>query len=330
MRWLRLQGAIIVARGKSSQFANGESATADWVDQMCPFNPRGDGYQQPSSSSSGPGAAIAAYDWIDNTVGSDTGGSITGPASVNGIYGMRPTWNAINLTGVIPLQPTQDTAGFFARDAVTAATFSRGWYGDRFGNYTQLPKVIDPVPRWSDQADSNVQTLIFPNSSWTFEAGYTGTAQFNAFRQALTSYVNPTTIDTRDFDGFWNDTGRFAQFGNETTNTYMAKVYGSLIGYYQWFNFAVPWISDYQTINDGRIPFIDPSPLVRWDYGRFNVTAADFNASMAKKEVWGDFINTAVLPPDNTTCTEAIYVIPFTLGSVSYRVNWSITSACYC
>lgn len=45
---------------------------SDWVDQMCPFNPRADGYQQPSSSSSGPGAAIAAYDWLDNTIGSDT------------------------------------------------------------------------------------------------------------------------------------------------------------------------------------------------------------------------------------------------------------------
>lgn len=67
-----LKGAVIVGRVKTSQFANGESATADWVDQMCPFNPRGDGYQQPQSSSSGPGAAAAAYDWLDHTIGSDT------------------------------------------------------------------------------------------------------------------------------------------------------------------------------------------------------------------------------------------------------------------
>ena len=66
------QGGIIVGRAKTSQFANGESATADWVDQMQPFNPRGDGYQQTSSSSAGPGAAQAAYAWLDHTVGSDT------------------------------------------------------------------------------------------------------------------------------------------------------------------------------------------------------------------------------------------------------------------
>ena len=135
------QGAIVVGRSKTSQYANGESATADWVDQMCPFNPRGDGYQQPSSSSSGSGAAIGAYDWLDNTIGSDTGGSITGPAGVQGVYGLRPTWGAISLEGVIPLQATQDTAGFFDRSAVRGAAFAKGWYGDKFKTYAKLPSV---------------------------------------------------------------------------------------------------------------------------------------------------------------------------------------------
>ena len=58
---------------------------------------------------------------------------------------MRPTWGAIDLTGVIPMQPTQDTAGFFARDAVAGASFARAWYGDKFGNYTSWPKVCHQV-----------------------------------------------------------------------------------------------------------------------------------------------------------------------------------------
>jgi hypothetical protein len=51
-------GAAIVGKMKTSQFANGESATADWVDYHAPFNPRGDGYQDPSSSSAGPAAGV--------------------------------------------------------------------------------------------------------------------------------------------------------------------------------------------------------------------------------------------------------------------------------
>jgi hypothetical protein len=49
-------GAIVVGKVKTSQFAIGETATADWVDVHAPFNPRGDGYQDPSSSSAGPAA----------------------------------------------------------------------------------------------------------------------------------------------------------------------------------------------------------------------------------------------------------------------------------
>ncbi|KAL8737728.1 MAG: hypothetical protein Q9190_008084, partial [Brigantiaea leucoxantha] len=75
-------GAVIVGKMKTSQFANGEVATADWVDYHSPFNPRGDGYQDPSSSSSGPGAGAGSYPWLDLTLGSDTGGSIRGPSQV--------------------------------------------------------------------------------------------------------------------------------------------------------------------------------------------------------------------------------------------------------
>ena len=53
-------GAILVGKMKTSQFANGEIATADWVDYHEPFNPRGDGYQDTSSSSSGPGSGAGS------------------------------------------------------------------------------------------------------------------------------------------------------------------------------------------------------------------------------------------------------------------------------
>ena len=105
-------GAILVGKMKTSQFANGETATADWVDYHSPFNPRGDGYQDPSSSSSGPGAGAGSYPWLDLTLGSDTGGSIRGPSQVQGLYGNRPSHGLVPLTGVMPLAPELDTAGF--------------------------------------------------------------------------------------------------------------------------------------------------------------------------------------------------------------------------
>lgn len=67
-------GAVVVGKTKTTQFALGEAPTADYVDQLAPFNPRGDGYQNPQGSSSGSAAGVAAYEWLDFGTGSDTGG----------------------------------------------------------------------------------------------------------------------------------------------------------------------------------------------------------------------------------------------------------------
>lgn len=105
-------GAILVGKMKTSQFANGETATDDWVDFHAPFNPRGDGYQDPSSSSSGPGSGAGSYPWLDLALGSDTGGSIRGPSQVQGLFGNRPSHGLVPLTGTMPLAPELDTSGF--------------------------------------------------------------------------------------------------------------------------------------------------------------------------------------------------------------------------
>ena len=105
-------GAILVGKMKTSQFANGEVATADWVDYHEPFNPRGDGYQDTSSSSAGAGSGIGSYPWLDLALGSDTGGSIRGPSQVQGVYGNRPSHGLVPLTNTMSLAPPLDTAGF--------------------------------------------------------------------------------------------------------------------------------------------------------------------------------------------------------------------------
>ncbi|MGI4983598.1 MAG: amidase family protein, partial [Janthinobacterium lividum] len=72
-------------------------------------------------SSSGSASAVS-HGQCDFALGSDTGGSVRGPASHCGLYGMRPTQDRISLAGCFPLCATFDTCGFFARDA---AVFQR-------------------------------------------------------------------------------------------------------------------------------------------------------------------------------------------------------------
>ena len=64
-------GASIIGKTKLSSFASREEPT-ECVDFQAPFNPRGDGYQSPAGSSSSSGAAVAAYDWLDFAIWSDS------------------------------------------------------------------------------------------------------------------------------------------------------------------------------------------------------------------------------------------------------------------
>ena len=74
----------------------------------------------PCGSSSGSGAAVAAgMAWA--AIGTETDGSITCPASANGIVGFKPTVGMVSRTFVVPISHSQDTAGPMARSVRDAA-----------------------------------------------------------------------------------------------------------------------------------------------------------------------------------------------------------------
>ncbi len=111
--WERLSGAGAILLGKTSthEFATGgPSFDLPWPPARNPWNPD----HIPAGSSSGSGAAVAsgmAY----MAMGSDTGGSIRGPAGVNGLSGLKPTYGRLSRRGIFPLSWTQDHAGPLAR-----------------------------------------------------------------------------------------------------------------------------------------------------------------------------------------------------------------------
>jgi amidase len=79
-----------------------------------PINPKApDRYT--GGSSCGSAAAIAGG-LVDIALGSDTGGSVRAPASFCGLVGLRTTQDLIPIDGTMPLAPSFDTVGWFARD----------------------------------------------------------------------------------------------------------------------------------------------------------------------------------------------------------------------
>ncbi|MFM0183604.1 amidase [Paraburkholderia aspalathi] len=78
-----------------------------------PLNPRWP-HALPGGSSSGSASAVASGE-VDFALGTDTGGSVRVPAAFCGLWGMRPSHDAISLESVLPFAPCFDTVGWFAR-----------------------------------------------------------------------------------------------------------------------------------------------------------------------------------------------------------------------
>jgi amidase len=119
---LRAAGAVILGKTNLSEWANIRSthATSGWSGRGGQTRNPYVLDRNPCGSSSGTGAAIAANLAVVG-VGTETDGSITCPASVNGLVGIKPTLGLVSRAGIIPIAHSQDTAGPLARSVADAA-----------------------------------------------------------------------------------------------------------------------------------------------------------------------------------------------------------------
>ena len=152
---LRASGCVILGKTNLSEWANFRStrSTSGW-------SGRGGQTRNPyaldrntSGSSSGSGAAIAAS-LCAIAVGTETDGSITSPASVCGLVGIKPTVGLVSRSGIVPIAHSQDTAGPMTRTVADAAVLLGAMTGvdprDRAtrasaGKAQDYTKALDPA-----------------------------------------------------------------------------------------------------------------------------------------------------------------------------------------
>jgi amidase len=113
---LREAGAIVLAKANMSEFASGPARSSLGGQSLNPH----DLTRTPSGSSGGTGVAIAAA-YAPLGMGTDTGGSIRGPSTSNGIVGLKPTHGLLSRGGIIPLSLSFDTGGPMARSVTDVA-----------------------------------------------------------------------------------------------------------------------------------------------------------------------------------------------------------------
>ena len=119
---LRAAGAVILGKANLSEWANIRSSSS-----ISGWSAVGGQTRNPYAldrntcgSSSGSGAAVAAG-IVDLAIGTETDGSVTCPAALNGIVGLKPTVGLVSRTHIVPISVSQDTAGPMTRTVRDAA-----------------------------------------------------------------------------------------------------------------------------------------------------------------------------------------------------------------
>ena len=114
---IKAQGGLIIGKANLDEFAfgfGGRSTVGGQAKNVYDLT------KGPGGSSSGTGTAISASLAMVG-IGTDTGGSIRVPSAVQGLVGLRPSLRVLSLDGIIPLAPTQDTAGPMCRQSIDCA-----------------------------------------------------------------------------------------------------------------------------------------------------------------------------------------------------------------
>lgn len=164
VRMLLEAGATLAGKAVSDELAFSVHGTNPHYGM--PPNPAAPGHV-PGGSSSGSASAVASAD-VEFALGTDTGGSVRVPASYCGLFGIRPSWGGTDTTGAVPLAPSFDTIGWFARDPATLQRVGEVLL--RVTPQPTRPLALVPVAEGLEVARGDVATEVLAGLSQSFGA----------------------------------------------------------------------------------------------------------------------------------------------------------------
>lgn len=173
---LNTAGAIMIGKLNLREFGTGSGVLSGFGPVLNPW-----GFEYTSAgSSSGSGAAVAAR-LTPLSIGTDTGGSIRGPAAVCGIVGLKPTYGRVSLAGVTPLSWSLDHAGPMAATVEDAALLLQAIAGH---DPKDPSSAAEAVPDYVAALDGGVKGLRVGLPKRHFSEGMHADVE-KAYRQAV-------------------------------------------------------------------------------------------------------------------------------------------------
>jgi aspartyl-tRNA(Asn)/glutamyl-tRNA(Gln) amidotransferase subunit A len=149
---LRAAGAVIVGKTVTSEFACGmPDPDKGFPVPRNPWDPE----RTAAGSSSGTGVAVASG-MVLGGLGTDTGGSVRAPASVNGHTGLKVTFGRVPKSGCVPLGYSLDSIGPMARSAWDCAALLEVMAGY---DATDPTAATAPVPAYTESLSGSLEGL---------------------------------------------------------------------------------------------------------------------------------------------------------------------------
>ena len=150
---LETAGGCLIGTAEMTELAyepSGYNATRGSV--LNPWN-----FDNIAGGSSSGSAALVASGCAFAALGSDTGGSVRIPAHCCGVTALKPTWASLPLDGTMPLAPSLDTIGLFARSAADLALLWNALSGGAAAALSRVSGVI--LEDAFDQSDAEIARL---------------------------------------------------------------------------------------------------------------------------------------------------------------------------
>ncbi|MBR9728994.1 amidase [Shewanella intestini] len=205
---LKAAGAIILGKTNLSEWANFRSnrSSSGWSAVGGQTRNPHDMTRTACGSSSGSGAVVAANMSVA-AIGTETNGSMTCPASANGIVGLKPTVGSVSRMGIVPISYTQDTAGPMTKNVTDAAIIMNAMTG------------VDAQDKATERLKDTPLSISIPNTTFSLAGKRIGILYSSAlahegvnrvFEQVKQQFQNQGAIlveglSTHPYNGFYQD-----------------------------------------------------------------------------------------------------------------------------
>lgn len=197
---------------------------------------------------------------------------------------------------VMPMSPESDTAGFLTRHPAIWQTAAKVMYEENITISHSYPSLV--------------RTVDFPTS-----VEKDGDQLLIDFVGNLTNFLNGSASE-------WNMTTAWANTrpANATADyeVLLNLTYPILIAKHEVINLREPFYEAYGAVHDGRRPFIDPVPMIRWNWSD-EYPLSSINDAVANNTLFGDWFSSTVLVPDNETCSNSIMLYIGSEATTTYR-----------